>query len=173
MKSADLQVIHQNAFYTLSIDRSVPATHIVWHGFISSADFRVACQQSYELMREHRFTLGISDARHLRIISLADQQWFMDEYVPLVRALGLGALYSAVIMPLDFFGRQSVDSLASTLNAGGELASVTDPIVTQYFDTEDAARLWLQQIASTLAAAVNERELPPEAPTGEIWSLAA
>lgn len=164
MKPLDLQVIHRNAFYTLSIDRTVPATHIVWHGFISPADFRLACQQSYELIRKHRLPLGISDARHLRIISLADQQWFMSEHVPLLRALGLGTLYSAVIMPLDFFGRQSVNALTGTLNAKAEHSSGPEgAIATQYFDTEEAARAWLQQ----LPAAANKYGLPLESMNDE------
>ena len=147
MKSTSIQTIHSDAVSTLSYDASVPCSHIVWHGFASSQDFRAACLRAYELMRQHRLSKGISDARNLRIISLTDQQWFTDEYLPMVFGLQISSTYySAVIVPKDYFGRQSLDAIAEMAQSVITQKYEGLQATTRYFDNEDDARQWLMSL---------------------------
>ena len=154
METSPLEVIHRDTVSTLSFDASVPCSLIVWHGFASSADFRATCLRGLDLMRERRFSKGISDARNLRIISLADQQWFTEEYVPMVLELGLSpVLYSAVVLPKDFFGRQSLDQIVEQVDEVMTQTTYQDQrIRTEYFEDYAAARAWLLSVDSVDAA---------------------
>lgn len=153
-----LQIIYRDAVCTLSYDPEVPCSHMVWHGFASSTDFRAACMRALELVSEKRLTKGLSDARHLRVISVADQEWFTNDYLPMALALNLGPSYSAVIVPHDFFGKQSLDSLRGGVE--DKLAHETDvEATTRYFDNEAAAREWLMSVGEPRAASgVKEAE---------------
>ncbi len=159
MDFINLQLIHRDAVSTLYFDAALPGSFVVWHGFAATADFRATCMRSLELMREKRIYKGISDARHLRVVSISDQRWFTEEFLPLVIALDISPkLYSAVIVPTDFFGRQSLDSIAEQVD--DVMASQYKGIqaITRYFDTEDAAREWL---VSVDAPEVATRQLVP------------
>lgn len=148
-----LQTIHADSVSTLSYDPSIPCSHMVWHGFASSQDFRAACLRAYELTRQHRLSKGISDARNLRIISLADQQWFLEEYLPMVLDLRISTnYYSAVLMPKDFFGRQSIDTIADQVENVMEHRYQGIQITTRYFDNEAEARAWLLSLPDENAA---------------------
>ncbi len=148
METPSLEVIHHDTVSTLSFDAGVPCSLIVWHGFASSADFRATCMRGLDLMRERRFSKGISDARNLRIISLADQQWFTEEYVPMVLELGLSpVLYSAVVLPRDFFGRQSLDQIVDQVDEVMTQTTYQDQrIRTEYFEDYADARAWIMNV---------------------------
>jgi hypothetical protein len=151
MQPPVLEVIYSDAVSTLYYDSSVPCSHIIWHGFASSADFRAACMRSLELMQARSLYKGISDARNLRIIGMADQQWFTEEFVPQVLSLGLSPVfYSAVVVPNDFFGRQSLDQIVEQVDDVMAKPAYHDiQVRTEYFDNSDAARQWLKHIDET------------------------
>lgn len=158
-----LQTIHADAVSTLSYDPSIPCSHIVWHGFASSHDFRAACMRAYELTREHRLSKGISDARNLRIISLTDQQWFLEEYLPMVLDLRISTnYYSAVLMPKDYFGRQSIDSIADQVEEAMVSQYQGIHTTTRYFDNEADARAWLLSLPQEDAAPEQASDFAPE-----------
>ncbi len=148
MQSPALEVIHSDAVSTLYFDASVPCSHVVWHGFAASADFRAACMRSFDLMQQRRLFKGISDARNLRIIGLADQQWFTEEFLPMVLSLEINPIfYSAVIMPNDFFGRQSLDQIVGQVDdVMAQPVYQNIRVRTEYFDDFVPARQWLLRI---------------------------
>lgn len=153
------QTIHADAVSSLYYDPAVPCSHIVWHGFASSDDFRAACMRAYALARDRRLAKSINDARLLRILSLADQQWFLEEYLPMVLDLRISShYYSASLMPKAYFGRWSADVVGQALDAVHRQYKGIHTI-TQYFDNEADARAWLLSLPNL--------PLAPSAPIGE------
>lgn len=64
-----------------------------------------------ELTCEKRSYESISDARNVRVISLADQSWFTEEFLPIAMDQNISPkMYSGVIVPHDFngFGASSI-----------------------------------------------------------------
>lgn len=147
MNISELHLHYRSAACSIYYDAELPGSYTLWHGFASSADFRAACLSGLELAREHRTFKGISDARQMRVISLADQKWFTDELLPMIMELHISpVMYSAVVVPSDFFGRQSLDSLAEQVDdtVAQQFASIE--VVTRYFDNDDDAYRWLKGV---------------------------
>lgn len=144
MKSPELQLIHRDAVCSLYFDPELPGSYAIWHGFAASADFRAICMRSLELSREKRIYKSISDARNMRVISLADQRWLAEEFLPLAMDLGISSkYYSGTIMPQDFFGRQSLDSVTEQVYDVMAAQYKDVQSFTRYFDNYDDARAWL------------------------------
>ena len=140
----DLELIHRDGVSTLYYDAEMPGSYIVWHGFASSADFRATCLRSLELSRERRIYKSISDAHNMRVISLADQRWLAEEFLPMMLDMGISPkFYSGTIMPNDYFGRQSLDTLNEQVK--DMLATQYKDVqsFTRYFDSYEDARAWL------------------------------
>ena len=141
---ADLQLIHSDAVSSLYYDPQMPGSYVVWHGFAASADFRAACHRSLELSREKRIYKSVSDARNMRVISLADQRWFAEEFLPLAMDLDISSkFYSGVIVPKDYFGRQSLDSVTEQIDDVIAAHYQNVETITRHFDRYAAAREWL------------------------------
>lgn len=146
---ATYQTIHADAVSSLYYDPAVPCSHIVWHGFATSEEFRAACLRAYALTRTHRLSKSINDARQLRIISLDDQQWFLEEYLPMVVELRLSShYYSASLLPKAYFSRWSTDVIEQALDAMHHHYQGIQTI-THYFDNEADARAWLMSLPTT------------------------
>ena len=153
MKRADVQLIYQTPTSALYYDDILRASYVIWDGFASSADFRATCTRSLDLTRERGIHKSISDARNMRVIPLADQQWFTEELLPqLVTLSSKPTYYSAVIMPLDFFGRQSLDNITEQAEEVMTQQFGDFESVTRYFSSEKEARAWLQQVDTDPAA---------------------
>ncbi len=150
----DLQLIHSDAVISLYYDPVLPGSYVIWHGFATSAAFRAACMRSLELTREKRTYKSISDARNMRVISLADQRWVAEEFLPLAMDLNISAkFYSGTIVPLDFFGRQSLSSITEEIQEALATHHQDVQSITRYFQSYEEAREWLINVDA------------PEAPT--------
>ena len=151
MKLPDPELIHRDAVCSLYYDSALPGSYVIWHGFASSAAFRETCMRSLDLTREKRLYKSIADARQMRVIGLSDQKWFTEEFLPMTVGLNISPRsYSAVIVPNDFFGRQSLDSIIEQVNDAILARYENYQAFTRYFDSYEDARAWLLTVdAST------------------------
>ena len=173
MNPTDLELIHRDAVSSLYYDPLIAGSFTIWHGFAASADFRAACMRSLALTRDRALYKSISDARQMRVISLADQKWLAEEFFPAALDLRISPrYYSGVIVPHDFFGRQSldivteqVDEILSTQYQGVES-------VTRYFDNYDDARAWLLTVEGGSAEPGHQAAPSPVANVADVADVA-
>ncbi len=119
----------------LTHDPDLKAVAMEWTGFSSSAQFREANENVLDLIRETRSTKLIADTRNMKIISLQDQQWLYQDWLP--RTISAGLTHAAIIESEDFFNKLSVDNVVQKIN---------DQLTIKYFTTLLSARNWLRQL---------------------------
>lgn len=74
---------------TLSFDSHLQAVIMSWNGFASSSEFRAANEQVLKLLSEKNCHNIIADCREMKIISLTDQQWLYQDWIPRATQAGL------------------------------------------------------------------------------------
>lgn len=119
----------------LSYDTDLSAVIMEWTGFSNKEQFREANEAVLQLLKNTSAKKILADVRHMKIISLQDQQWLYQEWFPRVTKAGLA--YAAIVESEDFFNRLTVDNIVQKVN---------DQLTVKYFDTLLGARFWLKSL---------------------------
>lgn len=126
---------HNDTILRLSYDPELKAVIMEWTGFSKSGEFREANEAVLNLIREKKAEKIIADTRNMKIITLKDQQWLFQNWLP--RTINAGLTYAAIIESEDFFNRLSVDNIVQEVN---------DKLIIKYFNSALVARSWLKSL---------------------------
>jgi len=118
---------------SFSIDKASEIILMQWHGYATSSQFRAICESMLQLMKEHNIWRVLADTTHMKMISMEDQKWLDNEWLP--RAIAAGYEKCAIIVSPDYFTRVTVDSVVSKIDQ--------NQLEIRYFDDVSAAREWL------------------------------
>lgn len=130
-----MNLLFENAQSKLYYDPSLPALHHIWNGFVSGAALRESHEAFLQYLPQYGTGKMLSDARQMRVIRPADQEWIVHNFFP--RALAAGYRCAAILSSDDMFNQTSVRNI---------LTQVEDqaPFVSAYFREPAEARAWLQ-----------------------------
>ena len=131
---------------SFSIDTSIPCLLIQWHGYATSTQLRQLAENQIELMRQHKLTKVLSDNTHARMVSMEDQRWIAEDWLPRVLAIGYEAC--AIITSKDYFAQMSFENIVTNIG---------DQLTIQYFDDIESAREWLANYPSRATTADPEQ----------------
>lgn len=124
----------QNHGLTLSYDRELKMGFAVWVGFLSSRDFREATTNCIELIQQENLTRWLADNREMKAIRQADQQWFVETILPVLRQSSLKRM--ATLVSDDIFNQMAIDHIY-------EEAGNIDHIEMRDFNDDVKAMTWL------------------------------
>lgn len=77
----------------------------------SNEEYRLNLTKQVELVRQHRLSKAVFDLRKMGVLSVENQQYTSEVYMPQVTKAGLK--HSALIVPEDIFGEASAKNVTS------------------------------------------------------------
>ena len=109
---------------------------VEWKEWADSAEYRAAHETILLAIRENHASKNLIDATHARVVSVADQKWLIDNWIP--RAVAAGRRTTAVVMPKSALGR--------TISENIDKEARSDVTRVEYFDTAVEAAAWLSTV---------------------------
>ena len=106
----------------------------VWTGFLNSQEFREATTKCMELIQQEGLTHWLADNREMKAIRQADQQWFVENILPIMLQSSLKRM--ATLVSGDIFNQMAIDHIK-------EEAGPLDTIELRDFTDEVKAVAWL------------------------------
>lgn len=124
---------YDDTILQLSHDIESGAVIMEWTGFSSSSQFREANEAVLKLIRDTNASKIIADIRNMKIITIQDQQWLYQNWLP--RTIRAGVEFVAIVESEDFFNRLSVDNVVQKID---------DQLTVKYFKSVLGAKGWLK-----------------------------
>ena len=124
----------ENECCTLALDPDAGCLVFSWKGLLPSKAFREVYMQGLTLIRKHKITKVLWDARRMKTIGSADSEWLLSYWLP--SAIAAGYRYNAIIESDYLFNQHSINTLIEK----------ADPaqITFKSFKDEEAALFWLK-----------------------------
>ena len=117
-------------------DPDVPCIIMEWKGFANSQAFRKGNEHVLAALVDRNVTKVIVDIRHMRVISITDQEWLWENWLP--RAMRAGYRVCAMVTSEDFFNRVSVENVTKRIDP--------NQFTLQHFNSLLMARAWIKKI---------------------------
>lgn len=129
---SDLQ---NNPICRITLDPALHCVALEWGRYATSAQLRFVHECLLALLQREGLHKILGDDSALAVITVDDQAWLCEDWMPRAAVAGLKA--GASKTPHAFFGKQSIANVQSGAPAGIALRS---------FDSLDEARAWLQSV---------------------------
>lgn len=126
-------VFFENAYALIAWDTELQAVYLHLHGFAQGEAFKEVHEKALELSKLKRASRWIVDLSEQGVISLADQDWIANYWLPTGLQLGLKRM--ALVLP-----KSKVAQLA-TYRIAKQVANINE--FSHVFETLEAARKWL------------------------------
>ena len=124
----------ENECCSIELDPDIGCLIFNWKGLLPSPAFREVHQHALTLIRKHRITKILGDARRMKTIGSADSEWLLSFWMP--AAIAAGFRYSAIVESDYVFNQLSINAFVEKANP--------DQVVFQYFKTPEQAQFWLK-----------------------------
>ena len=124
----------ENECCTLALDPDVGCLTFNWKGLLPSKAFREVHMQALSLIRKHKLTKILWDARRMKTIGSSDSEWLLDYWLP--SAVAAGFRFNAIIESDYLFNQHSINTVIEK----AEPLQVT----FRHFKNEEAALFWLK-----------------------------
>lgn len=115
------------------LDEANGVIKLTLQGFVRSKHYRETLNKALAVAKDYEINKWLTDIRKVKVISVADQEWLMADWIP--RAVVGGYRFQALIIREDAFCRASYDELVSKI--GGR------SITAKNFKNVDDAYKWL------------------------------
>jgi hypothetical protein len=113
--------------------RAIPQIlYAEWKGFATSEEFRSALLIGLRAIREHHVRGYVSDARKAKVVTLDDQVWVRQVWLP--RAVEAGLKRMAMVTPEKGLGKSIVEAVVKDIDQHG--------IAMAKFDSVATATMW-------------------------------
>lgn len=106
-----------------------------WKAFANSAELRAGLLRGVKAIKDHGAFAYVSDARKVKVIVHADQDWIRDSWLPLAVAAGLRRL--AVVTAPTGLGKVTAEEVCAKL--------VEQGLQSRSFDSLASARRWIAE----------------------------
>jgi hypothetical protein len=106
-----------------------------WRSWANRDEFRAACEQALQAVRENHATKWLMDGRALRVVVEKDQRWLAEDWAP--RMVRAGVRHSALVMPKSGLASLTVENVRA--------AHDLDLEQRQWFATLEEAKTWLSK----------------------------
>ncbi len=130
-----LEFYYETDAIRVSYDESLQLGVGEWKGFVSSNDMRATFVESMAFVTKHSITCWLSDRRKMKAIRQQDQQWMLDEIVPMMLKSKLRRI--GTVVSEDIFNQMA---MAQMLKRSGDLGGIT----LREFETPTTAMEWLK-----------------------------
>ncbi|ALI99232.1 hypothetical protein DC20_09900 [Rufibacter tibetensis] len=112
------------------------SVHITYNGFVSSNTFRQSILSVVEFITSNKIEAGIYDIRRMHSLPPQDQDWFIDEVLPLLLRTSLKKV--AILESFSGLGQLNLNHLVYC-----QFLSI--PFEMQYFEDIASSLQWISQ----------------------------
>jgi hypothetical protein len=127
----DYHIHRETPFGRVYWDKHLRYVHTESTMYSEGQEFRDGCETVLEAIAEHKARRLLTDSRHLGLISVDDQRWMDEVWMP--RFLVSGITKLAVVPPLGAIGRMSIANVAISVPGShvtmATLGSVAEALV--------------------------------------------
>lgn len=127
---------YDKKFCKIYFDEESNSVVLQWIGFAESDQFREACNQSLELLKEKKTKFMIADNTDAKIVSVEDQKWMIDDWF--VQAYDAGYRGSAVILAKNVYRELALTNIINHLDK--------EKFVVKYFEHLSEAKQWIKEL---------------------------
>ena len=120
--------------YRIWFDAQSGIVRMKWKGYANSQQFREGTRRMLEVLREAKATVVLGDITDMVLISQDDQQWLIENFLPVATDAGFRAI--ALLKPQHYFNRVAVETIAYKVNK--------EKLRISFFETEAEALSWLE-----------------------------
>jgi|SRR6478735_2474458 len=124
----------ENECCSISLDLDIGCLILTWKGLLPSKGFREVHHQALALIRKHKLTKMMGDARRMKTIGSSDSEWVLSYWLPSAAAAGFR--YNAIVESDYLFNQDSINSIIQKTDQ--------KHITFRHFKTEDDALFWLK-----------------------------
>lgn len=128
-------VYYDQPYVTIEIEPDKDLLVITWLGFAGSQEYRETRTRAIELSQEHGVKRWLSNMKNMKAIRQAEQEWTIDEWLPMFLKLKLERW--AILVSDDMFNQMAVSSMMSKIRP-----YLNYPV--EYFHDLNSARKWVQ-----------------------------
>jgi hypothetical protein len=121
--------------YRIWFDEQAGIVRMQWKGYANSAQFREGTRRMLEVLKEARASVVLGDITDMVLISQDDQQWLIDNFLPVATDAGFRAI--ALLNPQHYFNKVAVETIAYKVNS--------EKLKISFFGDEQAALDWLEK----------------------------
>jgi len=107
-------ICFENECCSIEHDPAVPCLIMNWKGLLPSRAFREVHLEALNLIREHKITKVMGDARRMKTIGSEDVSWMENFWIPC--AIAAGYRYNAIVESNYIFNQQSIYNLIEKAN---------------------------------------------------------
>jgi hypothetical protein len=122
--------------YSFEYDAELDCWILTWNEYVFSNEYREINERMLEQLENRTMRKLIRDTRKLNIVSVRDQQWFIEYVVPKLLATDLQ--YAAIIVPENTLAKMAVEDIALRLTPGR--------VDTRFFADLEAAKAWMKTV---------------------------
>ncbi len=124
----------ENEHVTISWDAVTPCVVVAWHDFMTDADLIFGLEKAMEVLKLHHPRNWLTDARKMKVFSLAFQEYVETEYNPAAMAQGIRRI--GLIVAESALAQLALNRMTRDLrDTGLEIA---------YFDRVEDAKAWFR-----------------------------
>ena len=127
--------VFQQPYATIEIEPDKSLLILTWHGFANSDDFREARTVAIQISRQYGLTKWLSNMKDMKAIRQADQEWSVNEWLPLFKSLHIQKW--ALVISDDMFNQMAMSSMMSKIRP-----HLTSPV--EYFQDINTAKNWAE-----------------------------
>lgn len=124
------------SFLKIHWNEKINCVQMEWKKFVHGEGFRSGLNKGLELVNSRKTAKWLADLKHLRVISVADQEWSKNDWFP--RAISNGIRHMAIVLPDDLFAKLSVNSIMTNVEIS--------ELFVRYFNDVNDAEQWLAAI---------------------------
>ncbi|WP_207421330.1 STAS/SEC14 domain-containing protein [Desertivirga brevis] len=121
------------ARYQIYYDESKDCVAMDWDGYLTSTQFKEGTEMMLTLVEANKTSKVLADMKDLVLISMEDQFWVVNEFLPRLNEAGVKML--AVVNPHYYYGKVAVESLTVKTNETS--------IACKIFHNLETAKQWL------------------------------
>ena len=110
---------------------------VEWKAWANSSEYRAAHEAVLQALRERRASKNLIDATEAKVVSVDDQKWLIENWIP--RAVAAGRCFTAVVLPRR--------PLARTISENIDKRPRLNLTKVEYFAAVEEAGAWLSTVS--------------------------
>ena len=95
--------------YRIWYDAQAGIVRMHWKGYANSQQFREGTRRMLEVLKEAKATVVLGDITDMILISQDDQQWLIENFLPVAIDAGFRAI--ALLKPQHYFNKVAVETI--------------------------------------------------------------
>ena len=122
--------------YNIYFDEEINSVVMEWNGYATSKQFKQGTELMLNMLIKNNCSKVLADIKDMKIITMEDQQWLNEEFLPRATTFGFKAI--AIVKPHYYFNKVAVETVSYKVDK--------EKLTINFFDNSEEAKEWLSKI---------------------------